>query len=77
MSGRTSALALAAGELLRLEAPEALEVRCESGRLWITETDRPDDVWLRAGESALLRGEGAVVLEAVEGARLSLASRLS
>lgn len=66
--------ALAAGELLRLDAPRAIEVACESGRLWITETARTDDVWLRAGESARLLGEGTVVLEAVDGARLSLSA---
>jgi Protein of unknown function (DUF2917) len=56
---------LRAGELLRLPRPHAIEVTCESGRLWITEDARDEDVWLRPGERACLRGAGLVLIEAI------------
>jgi hypothetical protein len=66
-------IALAAGELLTLEAPRGLEVRCESGHLWITEEAQPCDVWLAAGQRVRLVGEGLAVVEAKGDARLTVA----
>ena len=60
------------GELLRLAQPHAIEVTCESGRLWITEDARNEDVWLRPGERACLRGAGLVLIEAVGSSRMRL-----
>jgi hypothetical protein len=57
-------LALAPGEVLRLESPRGLEVACESGHLWITEEAQPDDVWLAPGQRVRLVGDGLAVLEA-------------
>lgn len=65
-------LALDKGELLRLEAPHGVEVVCESGRLWITEEAHSRDVWLRAGESFLLRSCGLAILEADRPTRVRL-----
>ena len=66
MSGprKPVALALAAGQTLRLAAPRGLEVTCDSGHLWITEEAQPDDVWLAPGQRVRLVGEGLAVLEA-------------
>jgi len=64
---------LAAGELLRLQAPRGLEVACESGHLWITEEGMPDDVWLAAGQRVRLVGDGLAVLEAKGEACLTIA----
>ena len=58
------------GELLRLAQPHAIEVTCESGRLWITEDARNEDVWLRPGESTCLRGAGLVLIEAIGSSRM-------
>lgn len=55
---------LAAGEILRLEAPRGLVVACESGHVWITEESQPDDVWLAAGQRVRLVGDGLALLEA-------------
>lgn len=66
-------LALAPGELLRLDAAHAVEVRCDAGRLWITEEAQPRDVWLRAGERATLAGCGVTLVEATEASRLRIA----
>ncbi len=63
---------LASGQVLRIESPRGLEVRCEAGHLWITEEAQPDDVWLAAGQRVRLVGEGLAVLEAKGGARLQV-----
>ena len=55
---------LAAGEIMRLEAPRGLVVACDSGHLWITEESQPDDVWLAAGQRVRLVGDGLALLEA-------------
>ena len=63
-------LDLAAGEVLRLEAAGAFEVACDEGRVWLTEESSDRDVWLTAGQSAMLTGRGMAVLEAVHRARV-------
>ena len=64
---------LAAGELLRIEAPRGLEVHAERGHLWITEEAQPDDVWLAPGQRVRLVGTGLAVIEAKGEARLRIA----
>jgi len=61
---RGSTVALPAGALLRLQGPRGLQVTCETGHVWITEEDQPDDVWLAAGQRVRLVGDGLAVLEA-------------
>ncbi len=56
---------LAAGELFRIPNPRGVQVEVVSGRLWITEEARNDDIWLAAGENVRLSGEGLAVLEAI------------
>ena len=65
-------MALAAGEVLRVEAPRGLEVTCEAGHLWITEEAQPDDVWLGPGQRVWLVGDGLALLEAKGAARLRI-----
>ena len=65
-------VALAAGELLRLEGPRGRQVTCESGHVWITEEAQPDDVWLGPGQRVWLVGEGLAVLEAKGAASLRI-----
>ena len=67
------ALALPAGEVLRVQSPRGLEVTCEAGHLWITEEALPDDVWLGPGQRVRLVGDGLAVLEAKGDARLRIA----
>ena len=57
-------IALARGELLRLDTARGLRVAVESGRIWITQESDPRDVWLAAGESVQLCGAGLSLLEA-------------
>ena len=65
-------LDLAPGALLRLAAPRGLEVKCETGHLWITEEAQPDDVWLGPGQRVRLVGAGLAVLEAKGAVRLRI-----
>lgn len=67
-----STVALPAGAVLRLQGPRGLQVTCESGHLWITEEDQPDDVWLAKGQRVWLVGDGLAVLEAKGDARLRI-----
>ena len=67
-----STLALPAGAVLRLHGPRGLQVTCESGHLWITEEDQPDDVWLAKGQRVWLVGDGLALLEAKGDARLRI-----
>jgi hypothetical protein len=57
-------LALARGELVRLDAAGGVDVSVESGRVWITQERDPRDLWLTAGESVHLDGAGLALLEA-------------
>ena len=68
-----SELALASGEVLRVESPRGLVVTCEAGHLWITEEAQPDDVWLGPGQRVRLVGDGLAVLEAKGDARIRIA----
>lgn len=65
-------VALAPGELLRLEGARGRRVTCEAGHLWITEEAQPEDVWLAAGQRVALVGDGLAVLEAKGHARLRI-----
>jgi hypothetical protein len=66
------ALNLAAGEVLRLDDAEGVEVACDSGRVWITEERGRDDVWLRAGQSVRLARRGLAIMEATQAARIRI-----
>jgi hypothetical protein len=68
----TLRIALAAGELLRLDSARGVEIECEAGRVWITEEDSPGDVWLGAGERVRLAGRGLALVEAQRSSRVRL-----
>lgn len=68
-------LALARGELVRLDAARGVEVSCESGRVWITQERDPRDLWLSAGESVHLAGQGLALLEADRHAHVRIEQR--
>jgi hypothetical protein len=65
-------ISLEAGELLRIESDRGIDVRCESGKLWITREEDPRDLWLRQGESAQVDPRGLTLVEAVGITRLRL-----
>jgi hypothetical protein len=65
-------LALARGEVLRLDAARGVDVACESGRVWITQERCARDVWLSPGESVHLHGRGLALLEADQAAHVRI-----
>ena len=69
------ALALHAGEVLRLPSPRGLEVAVDAGHLWITEEAQADDVWLAPGQRVRHVGQGLAVLEDKGDTRLSSVDR--
>ena len=65
-------ISLEAGEFLRLEPGGDVEVRCDSGRLWITREDDATDLWLRGGEAARVDPRGLTLVEAVGLTKVSI-----
>ncbi|WP_169836758.1 DUF2917 domain-containing protein [Thiomonas intermedia] len=51
------------GMFLRLERAAGAQIRLLSGRVWITESGRPEDVFLCSGQSYDIVGPGRVVVE--------------
>ena len=64
-TGLPVVFSLEAGEFLRLEPGEAVEVRCHTGRLWITREASPEDLWLSGGEAAVVDPAGLTLVEAI------------
>ena len=65
-------ISLESGEFLRLEPGPDVQVRCDSGRLWITREEDPADTWLQGGESARVDPRGLTLIEAVGITKLSI-----
>ncbi len=65
-------LSLEPGEFLRLEEQAGVRVSCESGRLWITEPSRAEDLWLTPGEHARLESSELTLVEAVHATTLRI-----
>jgi hypothetical protein len=61
---RSESLRLARGALVRLDASRGVEVSVRCGRVWITQERDARDLWLTAGESVQLEGEGLALIEA-------------
>jgi hypothetical protein len=58
-------LSLEAGEFLRFEQQNGVRLRCETGRLWVTEAARGEDVWLEDGQAARFGADGLTLVEAI------------
>lgn len=56
---------LAPLQVLRLTHAAGTRITLLGGRVWITESGRTDDVFLSAGESHRVEGDGVVVIEAM------------
>ena len=48
---------------IRLTDAAGTQVRCLQGTIWITVASEPDDVFLRAGQSYLIRRNGLCLVE--------------
>jgi hypothetical protein len=65
-------ISLDSGEFLRLEPGEDVQVRCDSGKLWITREEDVADVWLKGGEAARIDPRGLTLIEAVGTTQVSI-----
>jgi hypothetical protein len=67
-------LVLTPAQVLRVRAVAGTTLRCETGRLWVTQEGLARDDFLTAGETLPLSSAGVTVAEAIGamGARLSL-----
>jgi Protein of unknown function (DUF2917) len=68
------AVNLSAGELMRLDDPQGVEVVCDAGRVWITEERGLDDFWLLPGDRVRLTRRGLAIVEATQSARVRITS---
>jgi len=61
------------GETVSVTAgPEGCFLRMDQGSVWLTRYDDPRDYCLKSGDTFAVRAPGAVVIEALEDAALSL-----
>lgn len=58
---------------LRLDGARGLRIECMVGMIWITETGHPDDIFLSAGQSYRLAGNGISLVESIGDGRIRLA----
>lgn len=60
------------GATAQLRGADGIEVRCDSGHLWLTEAGDPIDYFLERGTSHRVRTHGVVVIEALSDATLEV-----
>ena len=65
-------VSLEEGEFLRLARPQGTQLMVESGKLWITQPSRNEDVWLQDGDSTQLQEPGPALVEAIRMTRLRI-----
>jgi hypothetical protein len=65
-------IGLAEGSLVTLPDDLEIEVLCESGALWITQLDSPNDIEAGPGDRRLIQHAKASIIVAVEAATLTL-----
>lgn len=63
-------LCLAENRPLRLQGARGLHIRCTAGMVWITVAGESADVFLGAGESYRIPGNGDVLVEGVGSGRV-------
>ncbi len=51
------------GTVFRLERAAGARIIVRAGRIWLTESASPDDVFLSAGQQHVVGGQGCVVIE--------------
>ena len=71
---RAAEVRLRAGSVLSMRGAEGLWVTSHGGRVWITTSGAPEDVWLDRGDRAVLAGRGLTVIEAETDAELEIAA---
>lgn len=68
-------LCLRHGVPLRLARAAGLSIECLGGKIWITEAGETADVFLMAGDSYRIAGQGLALIESIGDGRVCLAMR--
>lgn len=61
------------GELITLAKPKDCVIQVDSGRLWITQTNQSDDIFIEAGRACTPKVNGFLVAEAMSNTVMSMA----
>lgn len=70
-------LCLAENRPLRLQEACGLRIRCTAGMVWITVAGESADIFLAAGESYRIPGDGDVLIEGVGSGRIMVNPELA
>jgi len=60
------------GEVITMAKPKDCVIQVDSGRLWITQTNQSDDVFIEAGNACTPKENGFLVAEAMSNTVLSM-----
>lgn len=63
-------LQLSPGRLMRWQQRDAVRLRVDAGRVWVTQASDPDDHFLERGDSMLLAPRAGVLIGAERDARI-------
>lgn len=61
------------GELITIARPKDCVIQVDSGRLWITQTNQSDDIFIDAGRACSPKQNGFLVAEAMSNTVMSMA----
>lgn len=60
------------GEVIRLNRPQGWAIKAHTGRIWITQTNQSEDIFLDAGNVFVAQDGGVLIAEAMNNALVSL-----
>lgn len=61
------------GEVITMAKPKDCVIQVDSGRLWITQTNQNDDIFIEAGRACTPKENGFLVAEAMSNTVMSMA----
>ena len=60
------------GEVIRLNRPQGWTIKAHTGRVWVTQTNKTEDIFLEAGSVFTAVDGGVLIAEAMNHALVSL-----
>lgn len=73
MKNSITKLSMMKGEVITMAKPKDCVIQVESGRLWITQSNQSDDIFVEAGSACVLKEMGLLVAEAMSNTVMSMA----
>jgi len=61
------------GEVITMAKPKDCVIHVDSGRLWVTQTNQSDDIFIDAGRDWTTKANGLLVAEAMSNTVMSMA----